>query len=177
MIITDGIDVRECGFFHPEYDEYCHIALAFSEDYGECMECKDNPDCYFKQLKRIEAENKILQEKLKCALKNNANITYLRLDISDLKAENEELKEELKQLHNGRTTEELYTLFGKPIKCWLGYKQALEEIEEICKMNCENCQYNPNWNNQDCECEFTDECEEIKIKDIIHKINEVLKDE
>lgn len=65
-VIIDGVDVSECGFFHPEYgDKYCHIALAFSEEYSDCMECKDNPDCYFKQLQRLKAENEELKEELK----------------------------------------------------------------------------------------------------------------
>lgn len=54
-IIIDGVDVSECGFFHPKYkDTDCHIALAFSEEYEGCMKCENNPNCYFKQLKRTE---------------------------------------------------------------------------------------------------------------------------
>ena len=50
--IIDGVNVSECGFFHPEYDTDCHIALAFSDQYEGCMKCENNPNCYFKQLKR-----------------------------------------------------------------------------------------------------------------------------
>ncbi len=54
-MIIDGINVSECGFFHPKYkDTDCHIALAFSEEYEGCMKCENNPNCYFKQLKRAE---------------------------------------------------------------------------------------------------------------------------
>lgn len=53
-IIIDGADVSKCGFFHPEYDTDCHIALAFSDQYEGCMKCENNPNCYFKQLKRAE---------------------------------------------------------------------------------------------------------------------------
>ena len=67
--------------------------------------------------------------------------------ISDLSAivkrlgqKNEELKEEIRQLHR-RNPEELYTLFGKPIKYWEKLqaeneelKQALEEIREVAKV-------------------------------------------
>lgn len=49
------------------------------------------------------------------------------------------------------------------------YKAVLEEIKEICRTDCGDCQYN-----QDCECNF-EECEEAKIDDILDKINEVLK--
>ena len=164
-VIIDGVDVRKCGFFHPEYDEYCHIALAFSEDYGECMECKDNPDCYYKQLQRLEAENEELKNKIFDEGLRRKTCKYYKQVCSE-NTQLIRLDEDLKVWQANAISHE-----QKEIE----YKQALEKIEELCKMNCENCQYNPNWNNQDCECEFTDECEEIKIKDIINKINEVLK--
>lgn len=54
-IIIDGINVSECGFFHPKYkDTDCHIALAFSDQYEGCMKCENNPNCNFKQRKRAE---------------------------------------------------------------------------------------------------------------------------
>ena len=48
------------------------------------------------------------------------------------------------------------------------YRQALQEIRDICKMDCGDCEYN-----QDCDCNFS-ECEESKIDDILDKINEVI---
>ena len=64
-IIIDGVNVSECGFFHPKYkDTDCHIALAFSEEYEGCMKCENNPNCYFKQLKR--AEQKLNKIKNRC---------------------------------------------------------------------------------------------------------------
>lgn len=40
-IIIDGVNVSECGFFHPKYkDTDCHIALAFSEEYESCRQCR-----------------------------------------------------------------------------------------------------------------------------------------
>ena len=64
-IIIDGVDVSGCGFFHPKYkDTDCHIALAFSEEYEGCMKCENNPNCYFKQLKR--AEQKLEKVKANC---------------------------------------------------------------------------------------------------------------
>lgn len=54
-IIVDGVNVSECGFFHPKYkDTDCHIALAFSEEYEGCMKCENNPNCNSKQRKRAE---------------------------------------------------------------------------------------------------------------------------
>lgn len=76
--IIDGVDVSECGFFHPEYKNTdCHIALAFSEEYEGCIKCVNNPNCYYKQLKRKEQE---LQE----AMDN-----YIQLDLQRVKEYNE----------------------------------------------------------------------------------------
>lgn len=61
-IIIDGINVSECGFFHPEYDTDCHIALAFSEEYEGCMKCENNPNCNFKKRKRAEQKLEKIKE-------------------------------------------------------------------------------------------------------------------
>lgn len=53
-IIIDGVDVSGCGFRHKDTDNQCHIALAFSEDYGECWHCEQIENCYYKQLKRTQ---------------------------------------------------------------------------------------------------------------------------
>ena len=94
-IIIDGINVSECKNFScgicKEENKIPRSIEHFTVD------CAFYPNCHYKQLQQLKAENKILQEKLKCTLKNNANITSLRLDISDLKAENEELQKENKR--------------------------------------------------------------------------------
>lgn len=53
--------------------------------------------------------------------------------IAELAKENAELKQEVKQLHNGRNPEELYTLFGKPIKYWEELKAENAELREKLK--------------------------------------------
>jgi hypothetical protein len=53
-IIIDGFDVSECEHYHYEKCE-----INYEEWNGEiirCYECTDNPNCYFKQLKRKEKE-------------------------------------------------------------------------------------------------------------------------
>ena len=59
------------------------------------------------------------------------------LSNGELQEENERLKEEINQLHNGRNPEELYTLFGKPIRYWEELKaendRLKEEIKEVKK--------------------------------------------
>ena len=52
-------------------------------------------------------------------------------NVKRLEQERDELLEEIKQLHNGRRTEELYTLFGKPIKYWEELEQENERLKEL----------------------------------------------
>lgn len=128
-IIIDGVDVRKCGFFHPEYDEYCHIALAFSENYGECMKCKDNPDCYYKQLQRLKAENKKLLKELQYKYEemNAKDFLLMGEDLNfwkNLKAENEKLTNKIK-IYEALQIEMPYDIVIAQ------YRKALEEVREI----------------------------------------------
>ena len=58
-IYIDGVNVKKCDFFHPEYGRDCHIALAFDyhNDKGTYYGCDQNPNCYYKQLQRLKQEN------------------------------------------------------------------------------------------------------------------------
>lgn len=51
-IIIDGVDVSGCCWcnFEPDTEPYCEI------NDGEDLGCEDNPNCYYKQLKRKEQE-------------------------------------------------------------------------------------------------------------------------
>lgn len=82
-----------------------------------------------------------------------------------LQAENEQLKK-LKFKSDG--IELLQDANLNLHKANVKYRQALQEIRDICKMDCGDCEYN-----QDCDCNFS-ECEESKIDDILDKINEVI---
>ena len=75
-IIIDGVDVSGCDFY-----EMCGCI----DDNHKLNDCKDNPYCYYKQLKQLEAENAKLKEE---------NIEY---DI-DLAVEVESHKSDLKRL-------------------------------------------------------------------------------
>lgn len=60
--IIDGIDVSECGHYHYEkceidYDEWNNEIIRYNE-------CQNNPNCYFKQLKRKEQECERLKDEL-----------------------------------------------------------------------------------------------------------------
>lgn len=155
-IIIDGVDVRKCGFFHPEYDEYCHIALAFSENYGECMKCKDNPDCYYKQLQRLKAENKKLLKELQYRYEEMNTKGFLLMGETieywkNLKIANEKLKRDkkyrLEAIRNLNNKVKILTAaINKPI-CFPDidepevinkYKQALKEIKKLILIHFEN---------------------------------------
>lgn len=60
-IIIDGVDVAGCKHYKSEtcLADYLFTDMAFSE-----AKCVLSPNCYFKQLKRTEQENKELKTKL-----------------------------------------------------------------------------------------------------------------
>jgi hypothetical protein len=112
---------------------------------------------------------------------NEIPCEYLEQLAKRLEQERDELLEEIKQLHNGRSTEELYTLFGKPIKYW-------EELEQENKSNKELLiiAQNEAMEAQFDREKYKDALEEIRImatKDVSiesfvkiqNKINEVLR--
>lgn len=55
-IIIDGVDVSGCDYY-----EYCGCI----DDNHELNQCENNRNCYYKQLKRLEAENAKLKEEIK----------------------------------------------------------------------------------------------------------------
>ena len=65
-IITDGVDVAGCKHYKTEtcLADYLFTDMAFSE-----AKCVLSPNCYYKQLKRLEQENKELKEFKKEVLK------------------------------------------------------------------------------------------------------------
>jgi len=68
-IIIDGIDVSEChrlNTWHYERGRYdCPFCLTHFEQWGGFeMFCNQRPDCYYKQLKRLEKENEELKDKV-----------------------------------------------------------------------------------------------------------------
>ena len=64
-IIIDGVNVAECGYYYDTFGhcDLCGIGTDRSDTF--CLYCKDNTNCYYKQLKRLEQENKELKECLK----------------------------------------------------------------------------------------------------------------
>ena len=56
QIIIDGVDVSGCGHYE---DLNC---FAYRDSCGYPLDCKDNPSCYYKQLKRKEQECEELRQ-------------------------------------------------------------------------------------------------------------------
>lgn len=88
----NGIDVSECEFFQEDGGENTCRA---EEDYtGTVVCCSGCDNCYFKQLKRLQEENKRLQM-LSCA---NCGEKYLSPDGAELYEKNVQLQKENEEL-------------------------------------------------------------------------------
>ena len=131
QIIIDGVDVSNCGFIHPEISKtQCHIALAFSDQYEECTNCEQIEDCYFKQLARKTQECEKIKEKYEALKLENQEGYEI---VAELKQECEELKKELNGSEKWRVKSE--SLNEKLDIENTRYRKALEEIEEVLKVD------------------------------------------
>ena len=130
QIIIDNVDVKKCVYHESGYCSINKQAYCY---------CCDNPNCHFKQLKRKEQECEELKEQLiqcddniivdceyskkdLCSFihRKKEVINGLEQQIDQLKAENDELKNKIKELlHDCNSCN-----FHK-------YKQTLTEIKEI----------------------------------------------
>ena len=147
QIIIDGIDVSGCVNFRPDTDtsetsyiNACSIGLWqrwYSNLEPSCIiscNCKDNPNCYYKQLKRKEQEceelNNIINEAKNSKLDLNsffaieATVGEYQLELDQL---NEDRIEALKQLEFVRT---LNTVQEAEIR---KLSKTLTEIRELAK--------------------------------------------
>ena len=81
-IIINGVDVSECEFYKTHSNSVvCNSkgSRGYIKDYGLHihLNCKDNPNCYYKQLKRKEQEC----ERLKWYMQEIRNQELSYLDI------------------------------------------------------------------------------------------------
>ena len=190
----DGIDVSGCECIIEDYQRannfegryehiknVCELGERGAEYYN--LFCKDNPNCYYKQLKRKEQECEKLKNQLERtkglvtvgnkqlaeALKGYEELTS---KCSQLEEENFELKEEVSI--DRALFEEIDQLKAENEKL----KQTLIEIREICNNTlCDYLQCSLNYNHsKDFECEKTS-CNRAKrrkfILEILQKINKV----
>lgn len=133
-IIIDGVDISECSYAITPKRQCPNKPMPYAKETSciGCKEhntklnfCKNNPDCYYKQLKRLERQ---YEDVLKLAKENADSNEYC---LQELEQENEKLKEEITKLSDPRyqiskVNEGYYNRMNT-------YKQALQEIREICK--------------------------------------------
>ena len=206
QIIIDGVDVSGCSHIEYEHkwwnmagheqnsENVCHLYFDKNADFEEDFLCQDNPNCYYKQLEKLKAENlgfKILHEsdkdllkrkeqeceELKIYIESNEQqvkeVETLVMDndrlINELDRLNEDRIDALKQLEFVRTLNTVKE--AETIKL----HKTLTEIKEIAEINpintcwtvlelCEKCDENK-------ECDI--QCPLFKFKLILQKISEV----
>ena len=62
-IIIDGVNVAECkDFEHYKSKDIKGLSGNLCKKFGGCPYCEGNPNCKYKQLQRLKAENKRLKE-------------------------------------------------------------------------------------------------------------------
>ena len=176
QIIIDGIDVSGCVNLRLEtntaetsYYNACSIGLWqrwYSNLEPSCQmscHCKNNKDCYYRQLKRKEQECEELKAKCKKYGEINKQETK---DYAELKADREEA---LKQLEFVRT---LNTVREAEIR---KYSKTLTEIKEIAEVEIECKTYEIE---HDCfnetRCKALNEHIDF-TEQILQKISEVLE--
>ena len=153
IIEIDGINVLECE--HYQYKSLKDCEMRYPES-GDCeigllnylfdgnldMEklCKDNPNCYFKQLSRKTAECEELKKEI---INKNEKIKELRLSVSDL-------------------TNRLCYLNAEKSFRIVDLEQALDTVSEYIKDNCNSC--------QGIKYGGCEKCELKRIEDIISKV-------
>ena len=117
------IDVRECEYYG-ETLNLCTSSCANTYYY----KCEKNPNCYYKQLKRLEQENQELGKIIECKNGTIASLVQIR---DELKQENKKLKEALEEIKNiidnDFTKRYMELSFNE-------YDAILEQIEKICEV-------------------------------------------
>jgi hypothetical protein len=115
-IIINGVDVAGCKLY-----DYGICDSEMAED----LNCEKNPDCYYKQLKRLEQENKELKEMLS---KEPKAMQAFQIAYSGLKKENEVLWRMVKDY---KTALEEINLILDELKQQYDYMADYSEIKEI----------------------------------------------
>ena len=144
-IIIDGCNVAECEFCAEDlnFDKRYYCDEIVHDDCSAIFECKDRPDCYFKQLQMLKQKNEYLEdekrEKIKLleqvikSLYPNANDDELFDaafncvfidDIKQLKKDNEELKQALEEIKH-------HLLFAERATTASNYVKNIKKIAMI----------------------------------------------
>ncbi len=127
QIIIDGVDVSEC--------EYClkmtKYRCTIQRNVYKCL-CEENPNCYYKQLKRKEKECEELKKTTmyKCPQCGGEYLSPIGVSLYE---ENNKLKQTLAEIIRFFKEDEKFARYScRPI---IFAKPALEKIEKILKEN------------------------------------------
>ena len=199
QIILDGVDVSGCHFAILPKDSCPAKSRPYARETSciACKEyntklnyCKNNPNCYFKQLARKTQEYEQLEEKYEALKLENQEgyeiVAELKQECEELKKANqhidanrqckgsklkriEDLISACKTGYTDEFTQKIYGIIQEPEPTINDYsiidrcRKALEEIETVTKINCEEI----------CGRKFTDckdtSCFSANILDIINK--------
>lgn len=146
QIMIDGVDVSGCKGFYihdrstTNIDYWMYGQCKSSKEYG-CY-CRNNPNCYFKQLARKTAECEELKKEI---INKDEKIKELRFSVSDL-------------------TNRLCYLNAEKSFRIVDLEQTLDVIEKELKEDiyCEN---------QECGCDDFEECLKCTKEHILDIIN------
>lgn len=136
-IIIDGVNVAGCEFYLQDDKYSCDLSFINQE---ELCKCDDVQDCTYKQLKRLEQENKKLKKDVqlfKCLDTFGESECHCACRCLG----NEFCEDADKKINN--------------------YRSALKEILEIIRADCKRCT---------AECDCDDDCTRYKIQNKINEV-------
>ena len=144
-IIIDGVDVSGCDRYNDfpcKHGEPYAICLASFEQWndGEHKYCKDRPDCYYKQLKRLQAENGRLRQEIFNIQEKDRNhfcYTFLGKEMEywlNIRKALEEIREHVKDCCHKFSSNHKDLCFGCEYdKEVCDYSIILDKINEVLK--------------------------------------------
>ena len=170
VIIIDGVDISECSYAITPKRQCPNKPMPYAKETSciGCKEhntklnfCKNNPDCYYKQLKRLqhyqaEFEHELMNDYTYDGYISPNGFTpidvikHIKSELQRLQAENERLKE--------NDCEQC-----KHLDLYIKYKQTLQEIRDMADFKCALP------STELCHCKACDYADNI-----IDKINEVI---
>ena len=187
-VIIDGVDVSECSYAITPKRQCPNKPMPYAKETSciSCKEhntklnfCKNNPDCYYKQLKRLERQ---YEDVLKLAKENADSNEYC---LQELEQENETLERTNNELRK-RFSEDTTKLSAELQQYKDMAKKGLEEFKDV--GGCWGCGIQESLNQAWADCknyrqalqDIRKYCEEQNLKadytacEIIDKINEVI---
>ena len=169
-IMIDNVDVSECehvcvstSLFKEK--TYVKCSAFFLENEDSCCECSDNPNCYYKQLKRKEQEYEILNIEIE-------DIAEARMEICNQCEERDDYNIPCKQIRDLDYGLKLEIEENEKLKQTLAEIKKIAEILAPMTDEYENC-----YDRDRCfECDFTEDCSYFNTKRIIQICDEAINE-